>query len=184
MNTRMTRPRESTRPASILPSLGILGHDWMRRLIRVSSAPEEMRYRRSSGAVRGRWRRSTGGHLSWRRNRHKQRTTRRSRKQVAIAQDMPEAVSSHSVLAPPDLPSHNQRSLSCAPRHVLRPGTDGECLRLGLDREQTLNLQFDAQEDAGCDTIYQEIASGAKADLFILEADLSYLWKGDTLVVW
>ena len=31
--------------------------------------------------------------------------------------------------------------------------------------EQMLNLQLDALQSAGCDKIYQETASGAKADL-------------------
>src|SRR5215211_175936 len=50
--------------------------------------------------------------------------------------------------------------------------------------EQTLNLQLDALNAAGCGTIYQETASGAKADRPLLEDVLSYLRKGDTLVVW
>ena len=50
--------------------------------------------------------------------------------------------------------------------------------------EQTLNLQLDALNAAGCSTIYQETASGAKADRPVLEEVLSYLRKGDTLVVW
>src|SRR4028119_77079 len=50
--------------------------------------------------------------------------------------------------------------------------------------EQTLNLQLDALNAAGCGTIYQETASGAKADRPVLEEVLSYLRKGDTLVVW
>lgn len=50
--------------------------------------------------------------------------------------------------------------------------------------EQTLNLQLDALNAAGCGTIYQETASGAKADRPVLEEVLSYVRKGDTLVVW
>ena len=50
--------------------------------------------------------------------------------------------------------------------------------------EQTLNLQLDALTTAGCSKVYQETASGAKADRPVLEDVLSYLRAGDTLVVW
>ena len=50
--------------------------------------------------------------------------------------------------------------------------------------EQTLHLQLDALQSAGCDKIYQETASGAKADRPVLEEVLSYIRTGDTLVVW
>ena len=50
--------------------------------------------------------------------------------------------------------------------------------------EQTLDLQLDALSKAGCGKIYQETASGAKADRPVLEEVLSYLRSGDTLVVW
>jgi DNA invertase Pin-like site-specific DNA recombinase len=50
--------------------------------------------------------------------------------------------------------------------------------------EQTLDLQLDALNTAGCGKIYQETASGAKADRPVLEDVLSYLRAGDTLVVW
>ena len=50
--------------------------------------------------------------------------------------------------------------------------------------EQTLDLQLDALTAAGCSTMYQETASGAKADRPVLEEVLSYLRPGDTLVVW
>ncbi len=50
--------------------------------------------------------------------------------------------------------------------------------------EQTLHLQLDALQSAGCDKIYQETASGAKADRPVLEEVLSYIRAGDTLVVW
>lgn len=50
--------------------------------------------------------------------------------------------------------------------------------------EQTLSLQLDALNAAGCNSIYQETASGAKADRPVLEEVLSYIRKGDTLVVW
>lgn len=50
--------------------------------------------------------------------------------------------------------------------------------------EQTLDLQYDALTKAGCGKIYQETASGAKADRPVLDEVLSYIRKGDTLVVW
>src|SRR3954453_6923068 len=50
--------------------------------------------------------------------------------------------------------------------------------------EQTLDLQLDALTTAGCGKVYQETASGAKADRPVLEDVLSYLRGGDTLVVW
>jgi DNA invertase Pin-like site-specific DNA recombinase len=50
--------------------------------------------------------------------------------------------------------------------------------------EQTLDLQLDALTTAGCGKIYRETASGAKADRPVLDEVLSYLRRGDTLVVW
>src|SRR5215211_4812465 len=50
--------------------------------------------------------------------------------------------------------------------------------------EQTLDLQLDALTKAGCGKIYQETASGAKADRPVLDEVLTYLRNGDTLVVW
>src|SRR5215213_1618165 len=50
--------------------------------------------------------------------------------------------------------------------------------------EQTIDLQLDALKAAGCGAVYQETASGAKADRPVLDEVLSYLRTGDTLVVW
>lgn len=50
--------------------------------------------------------------------------------------------------------------------------------------EQTLDLQRDALNAAGCGTIYEETASGAKSERPVLAEVLSYLREGDTLVVW
>ena len=50
--------------------------------------------------------------------------------------------------------------------------------------EQTLDLQLDALTKAGCGKVYRETASGAKANRPVLDGVLSYLRKGDTLVVW
>jgi DNA invertase Pin-like site-specific DNA recombinase len=50
--------------------------------------------------------------------------------------------------------------------------------------EQTLNLQRDALEKAGCKKIFTDTASGAKTERIGLEEALNYVRKGDTLVVW
>ena len=50
--------------------------------------------------------------------------------------------------------------------------------------DQNLDLQNDALKQAGCDKIIEEKASGAKTDRTGLDEALSFLWKGDTLVVW
>jgi DNA invertase Pin-like site-specific DNA recombinase len=50
--------------------------------------------------------------------------------------------------------------------------------------EQTLNLQQDALEKAGCNKIFTDTASGAKAERKGLDEALNYVRKGDTLVVW
>jgi DNA invertase Pin-like site-specific DNA recombinase len=51
-------------------------------------------------------------------------------------------------------------------------------------QEQTLNLQQDALHNAECDRIFTDTASGAQAERKGLEQALSYVRKGDTLVVW
>jgi DNA invertase Pin-like site-specific DNA recombinase len=50
--------------------------------------------------------------------------------------------------------------------------------------DQTLNLQRDALQKAGCTKIFTDTASGAKTERRGLEKALSYVRKGDTLVVW
>jgi DNA invertase Pin-like site-specific DNA recombinase len=50
--------------------------------------------------------------------------------------------------------------------------------------EQDLSLQMDALEEAGCDKIYEDKASGAKEQRPGLREATEYLRKGDTLVVW
>jgi DNA invertase Pin-like site-specific DNA recombinase len=50
--------------------------------------------------------------------------------------------------------------------------------------DQTLNLQQDALQKAGCSKIFTDTASGAKAERKGLEQALNYVRKGDTLVVW
>ena len=51
-------------------------------------------------------------------------------------------------------------------------------------QEQTLNLQRDALTTAGCNKIFTDTASGAKAERKGLDEALNYVRKGDTLVVW
>jgi DNA invertase Pin-like site-specific DNA recombinase len=50
--------------------------------------------------------------------------------------------------------------------------------------DQTLDLQKDALEKAGCSRIFTDTASGAKAERVGLEEALSHLREGDTLIVW
>src|SRR5690348_6581068 len=50
--------------------------------------------------------------------------------------------------------------------------------------EQTLDLQLDALAAAGCDRVFQDTASGAKAERPGLARALDFLRPGDTLVVW
>jgi DNA invertase Pin-like site-specific DNA recombinase len=50
--------------------------------------------------------------------------------------------------------------------------------------EQTLHLQQDALQKAGCNKLFTDTASGAKAERKGLEQALNYVRKGDTLVVW
>jgi DNA invertase Pin-like site-specific DNA recombinase len=50
--------------------------------------------------------------------------------------------------------------------------------------DQTLDLQKDALEKAGCTKIFTDSASGAKAERTGLDEALNYVRSGDTLVVW
>jgi DNA invertase Pin-like site-specific DNA recombinase len=49
---------------------------------------------------------------------------------------------------------------------------------------QTLNLQQDALEKAGCNKIFTDTASGVKTERRGLDEALAYVRAGDTLVVW
>lgn len=51
-------------------------------------------------------------------------------------------------------------------------------------REQNLTMQVIALEKAGCEKIYEEVVSGAKADRPILENLIQQLRPGDVLVIW
>jgi DNA invertase Pin-like site-specific DNA recombinase len=50
--------------------------------------------------------------------------------------------------------------------------------------DQTLDLQKDALQKAGCERIFTDMASGAKAERQGFDEALSHLRKGDILVVW
>ncbi|PRD64748.1 recombinase family protein [Malikia granosa] len=50
--------------------------------------------------------------------------------------------------------------------------------------EQDTALQTDALHKAGCEKIFEDVVSGAKADRPGLTAALVYLREGDVLVVW
>src|SRR3954451_23630043 len=51
-------------------------------------------------------------------------------------------------------------------------------------QDQTLSLQQDALNQTGCERIFTDTASGAKADRPGLEEAIEYVRPGDTLVVW
>ncbi len=51
-------------------------------------------------------------------------------------------------------------------------------------RDQNLNLQFDALNQAGCEKIYKETASGAMRERPELAKMMATLRKGDTVVVY
>ena len=50
--------------------------------------------------------------------------------------------------------------------------------------EQKLEPQVDALKAAGCETVFEDVISGAKAERPGLNDALAFLRKGDTLVVW
>lgn len=50
--------------------------------------------------------------------------------------------------------------------------------------DQNLDLQRDALDGAGCVRVFEDKASGAKAQRPGLEGALDYVRAGDTLVVW
>ena len=51
-------------------------------------------------------------------------------------------------------------------------------------RDQNLNLQLDALNQAGCESIYQDVASGSKAARPALDELLGQIRAGDVLVIW
>ena len=50
--------------------------------------------------------------------------------------------------------------------------------------EQKLDPQVDALKAAGCETVFEDVISGAKAERPGLNNALAFLRKGDTLLVW
>ena len=50
--------------------------------------------------------------------------------------------------------------------------------------DQTLALQRDALEKAGCERIFTDTASGARTERIGLDEAIDHLREGDTLVVW
>lgn len=61
-------------------------------------------------------------------------------------------------------------------------------MRIGYARvstgDQSLDLQLDELEGAGCERVYKEQISGAADSRLELERCLDELREGDTLVVW
>ena len=61
-------------------------------------------------------------------------------------------------------------------------------MKIGYARVSTLEqnpeLQIDALKQAGCEKIFQDLVSGAKADRPGLTDALKYVREGDCLVVW
>ena len=51
-------------------------------------------------------------------------------------------------------------------------------------KSKTIDLQRDALTAAGCEKIFQDVASGSKADRSGLAEALEFIRKGDTLIVW
>jgi DNA invertase Pin-like site-specific DNA recombinase len=51
-------------------------------------------------------------------------------------------------------------------------------------QDQDLALQLDALKEAGCDKIYRDKLSGAKAERPGLQHAIEYLRENDTLIVW
>lgn len=51
-------------------------------------------------------------------------------------------------------------------------------------QDQNLDLQLHALQEAGCERIFTEKASGAQRDRPELNNALDYMRKGDSLVVW
>ena len=50
--------------------------------------------------------------------------------------------------------------------------------------EQSLDLQLEALKEAGCEKIFEEVASGAKDDRPKLKEAIEYARKGDVIVLW
>ena len=61
-------------------------------------------------------------------------------------------------------------------------------MKIGYSRistsDQNLQLQIDALTNAGCEKIFQDVASGAKDERKGLLEAMSFARKGDCIVVW
>lgn len=61
-------------------------------------------------------------------------------------------------------------------------------MRVGYARvstkDQSVAMQVDALKVAGCERIYEEVASGARTDRPVLEDLVAHLRAGDVLVIW
>lgn len=61
-------------------------------------------------------------------------------------------------------------------------------MRVGYARvstkDQSVAMQIDALKAAGCERIYEEVASGARTDRPVLEDLVAHLRAGDVLVIW
>lgn len=51
-------------------------------------------------------------------------------------------------------------------------------------KDQSLDLQLDALKQAGCEKVYQDIASGAQSERRALIEMLNNLRKGDIVIIW
>ena len=51
-------------------------------------------------------------------------------------------------------------------------------------REQNPSLQIDALKQAGCERIFQDVASGAKSSRPELDKLLAEARTGDTIIIW
>ena len=81
----------------------------------------------------------------------------------------------------------NRRSGQVVFRTAIRTGGDSLAL-IGYARvstsDQDLSLQLDALRAAGCAKVFEDRASGAKADRTGLAEALAYVREGDVLVAW
>jgi len=50
--------------------------------------------------------------------------------------------------------------------------------------DQSIQLQIDALKEAGCEKIYQEVASGSKTARVVLDELMTHIRTGDVLIIW
>ncbi len=102
---------------------------------------------------------------------------------------MPELCCTISVPVPPSyMASGTKRRTSTPPAPSPAIPDAGDGMLIGYARvsteDQKLDLQRDALAQLGCHRVFEDRASGARADRPGLAAALSHLRRGDTLVVW